>query len=58
MDHFKLTYEIDTEDIHWYQHDQSKWNFKDFYSYRGNILVITKKLITLWNKLKLKVESN
>lgn len=36
MDHFKLTYEIDTEDIHWFQHDQSKWNFKDFYSYRGN----------------------
>lgn len=43
MDHFKLTYEIDTEDIHWFQHDQSKWNFKDFYSYRGNILVITTK---------------
>lgn len=30
MDHFKLTYDIDTEEIHLFQHDRSKGNFKIF----------------------------
>lgn len=57
MDHFKLTYDIDTEEIHLFQHDRSKGNFKIFTLIDEIFLSLLQSLSHNETNLKLKVES-